>query len=399
MAMNAYVVDCVRSAGGKKNGALSGWHPVDLGAAVIDELVNRTKIPGAEVDDVICGCVSQVGAQGANVGRMIVLASKKLPTTVPGTVVDRQCGSSLQAIHFAAQAVMSGTQDVVIACGVENMSRVPIGASIVDGLKAGHGRPEESIGIQDNWGKGVAFSQFAGAELLAKKYELTRAELDQFGYESHVKAAKGIKEKKFVNEIVPLKGKDKEGKEIIHAQDEGVRFDVTLASMNKLAPLAKDGLITAATSSQICDGASAVLICNERGLKKLGLVPRAKISVLALGTCEPTIMLEGPIPATRNLLKKAGLTIDQIGLYEVNEAFAPVPVAWAKALKADMKKLNVNGGAIGNGHPLGASGCKLVATLINEMERRNERYGLVAICEGGGTANATLFELVPKSKF
>lgn len=360
----------------------------------MDELVTRAGIKGTDVEDVICGCVSQVGAQGANIGRMIVLASKKLPVEVPGTVVDRQCGSSLQAIHFAAQAVMSGTQDVVIACGVESMTKVPIGASIVDGLKAGHGRPEESVGIQANWGEGVAFSQFGGAELLAKKYNLTKAELDQFGYESHVKAAKAIKEGKFKDEIMPLKGKSKDGKEITHAQDEGVRFDVTLESMTKLKVLMEGGVITAATSSQICDGASAMLIVNERGLKRLGLKPRVKIHTLALAGSDPRIMLEGPIPATQAALKKAGLTIDQIGLYEVNEAFAPVPLAWIKALKADPKKMNVNGGAIALGHPLGSTGVKITGTLIKEMERRNERYGIVAICEGGGTSNATIFELV-----
>jgi len=392
MAMNAYVVECVRTAGGKKNGALSGWHPVDLGAAAINELVDRSKIPPAAVDDVICGCVSQVGAQGANLGRMCVLASK-LPVEVPGTVVDRQCGSSLQAIHFAAQAVMSGTNDVVIAMGVESMSRVPIGASIVDGLKAGHGRPEESLGIQKNWGEGVAFSQFAGAELLAKKYNLTKQELDEFGYKSHLNAAKAIKEGRFKKEVFPLKGKSKDGKEIVHDQDEGVRFDVTLDSMVKLKTLQEGGVISAATSSQICDGASAMLIVNERGLKKLGLKPRVKIVGLALAGSDPRIMLEGPIPATKHLMKTTGITLDQVGLYEVNEAFASVPLAWLKALNADPKKLNVNGGAIALGHPLGSTGVKITTTLINEMERRGERYGLVAICEGGGTSNATLFEL------
>jgi len=392
-SLNAYVVECVRTAGGKKNGALSGWHPVDLGAAAINEVLERTKIDPKAVDDVICGCVSQVGAQGANLGRMCVLASK-LPVEVPGTVVDRQCGSSLQAIHFAAQAVMSGTQDVVIAMGVESMSKVPIGASIVDGLKAGHGRPEQSTGIQKNWGEGVEFSQFAGAEMLAKKYGLTKQELDEFGYASHIKAAKAIKEGKFKKEIFALKGKTKEGQEFVHEQDEGVRGNVTLDSMLKLKTLVEGGVISAATSSQICDGASAMLIVNERGLKKLGLTPRVKIVGLGLAGSDPRVMLEGPIPATRNVLKQTGLTIDQIGLYEVNEAFAPVPMSWVKALKADPNKLNVNGGAIALGHPLGSTGVKITTTLINEMERRRERYGIVAICEGGGTANATIFELV-----
>jgi len=246
---------------------------------------------------------------------MAVLASKTLPVEVPATTVDRQCGSSLQAIHFAAQAVMSGTQDVVIACGIESMSQVPIGSNIVDGLKAGHGRSETSLGIQDNWGQGVQFSQFAGAERLAAKYGLKREELDRFGLESHQKAAAAIKAGKFDREIVPLKGKD--GK--MHTKDEGVRYDVTLESMQKLKALAPEGLITAATSSQICDGASAMLIVNERGLKRLGLKPRAKIHTISLAGSDPRIMLEGPIPATQAALKRAGLTIDQIGLYEVNE--------------------------------------------------------------------------------
>lgn len=383
----------MRTPGGKKNGALSGWHPVDLGAAAVDELVRRTGIKGSDVDDVICGCVSQVGAQGANVGRMVVLASKTLPVTVPGTVVDRQCGSSLQAIHFAAQAVMSGTQDVVIAMGVESMSMVPIGSSVVDGLKAGHGRAETSLGIQANWGQGVEFSQFKGAELLAAKYKLTKAELDEFGYASHIKAVAAQKAGHFAKEVFTLKGKSKEGQEIVHAKDEGVRPDVTLESMTKLKTLVPGGFLTAATSSQICDGSSAMLIVNENGLKKLGLKPRAKVYAMALAGSDPNIMLEGPIPATQNVLKKAGLTIDQIGLYEVNEAFASVPVAWMKALGADPKRMNVNGGAIALGHPLGSTGTKITATLINEMERRGERFGIVSICEGGGTSNSTIFEL------
>jgi len=379
---------------------------VDLGAAALDALTTRVsalprgkdgRIAEGVVDDVVCGCVSQVGAQGANVGRMAVLASRSLPVTVPGTTVDRQCGSSLQALHFAAQAVMSGTNDVVIAMGVEAMSQVPIGASVVDGLKAGHGRSEESKGIQANWGEGVQFSQFAGAELLAKKYALTREELDTFAFESHQKAVAAIKAGKFANEIFPLQGKTKDGKEVTVTQDEGVRPDTSLEGLAKLKVLAPNGIITAGVASQITDGSSAILVCNERGLKRLGLRPRAKIHTLALAGSDPRIMLEGPIPATQAALKRAGLTIDQIGLYEVNEAFAPVPLAWLKALKADPKKLNVNGGAIALGHPLGSTGTKITTTLVNEMEKRGERYGIVAICEGGGTANATVIELVPKA--
>jgi acetyl-CoA acetyltransferase family protein len=385
-------VDSVRTAGGKKNGALSKLHPADLGAIVIDALLDRNRVDGKHVDDVIVGCVSQVGAQSANIGRTMVLSSK-LPISDPGTTVDRQCGSSQQAVHFAAQAVMSGVQDVVIAAGVESMSQVPIGAAAADGLSAGHGHPFGGEIIQEKY-QGAAFSQFTGAELLAKKYNLTRRELDEFGWQSHVKAQKAIQAGHFRNEIVPVK--TPEGK--MHTQDEGVRMNAQIEQMTKLKTLAEGGIITAGTSSQICDGASAILICNEAGLKKLGLKPKAKIIQLALAGSDPVIMLEGPIPATQNALKKAGLSIRDIDLYEVNEAFAPVPVAWVKALGADFAKLNVNGGACALGHPLGGTGCKIMTTLVHEMERRGARYGLQAICEGGGTANATILERIPPTE-
>ena len=394
--LNAYIVAACRTAGGKKNGALSHIHPVDLGAMALDEVVRRAGIKGSDVDDVVCGCVSQVGAQGANIGRMMVLASKSLPVEVPGTTVDRQCGSSLQALQFAAQAVMSGTQDVVIACGVESMSQVPIGASIVDGLKAGHGRSETSVGIQKNWGENVQFSQFAGAERLAAKWKLTRKELDELAVLSHKNAAQAIKEGRFKAEVFPVKGKTKDGKEFDHVHDEGVRPETNMEGLTKLKPLAEGGMITAGTSSQICDGSSAILIVNERALKRLGLKPMAKIVGVALAGSDPRIMLEGPIPSTFNVLKKTGLTIDDIDLVEINEAFAPVPMSWLKATKCDPKKLNVNGGAMALGHPLGSSGTKLTTTLVYELERSKKRYGLVAICEGGGTANAMIIERIPK---
>jgi len=360
-------------------------------------LVDRNKIKPELIDDVIFGCVSQVGAQSGNIARNAILSSK-LPITVPGVTVDRQCGSGQQAMHFAAQAVMSGSQDIVIAGGVENMTMVPIGAGAVDGMKAGHGHPYESKGIQEAYPNDWNFSQFGGAELLAKKYDITREELDEFGCESVRRAVEATKNGHFKREIVPMKGSDKDGKPVDHVVDEGIRADTNLEGMKKLKLLNPDGgRHTAATSSQICDGAAALLVCNENGLKKLGLKPRAKIVAMALAGSDPVIMLEGPIPATRNVLKAAGMKLSDIDVFEVNEAFGAVPLAWAKALGADKKKLNVNGGAQALGHPLGATGAKLTATLINEMERRKVRYGLLAICEGGGTANATVFERVDTS--
>mmetsp|Transcript_13923 Transcript_13923/g.16164 ORF Transcript_13923/g.16164 Transcript_13923/m.16164 type:complete len:403 (+) Transcript_13923:48-1256(+) len=391
MPYGAYIVEAVRTAGGRKNGALREWHPADLGAVVCDELVVRSGIDGKEIDDVIFGCVSQVGAQAGNVGRNVVLASEKIPISVPGTTVDRQCGSSQQAIHFAAQAVMSGVQDVVIAGGVELMSTVPIGSNVADSFKLGRGIPGNAGGIQKKW-PGVKFSQFEGAELLAQEHNLTRKELDQFGYESQIKGHKATTAGKFKKEIVPVKGKSKSGEEIMHDKDEGIRPQVSLEAMNNLKPLKNGGVITAATSSQICDGAAALLICNEKGLKKLGLKPRARIVGLALAGADPVVMLGGPIPATKNVFKQTGLAMKDMDIYEVNEAFAPVPVAWAKALGADFNKLNVNGGACALGHPLGATGCKLMVTMLHELERRGGKYGLQAICEGGGTANATIIE-------
>eukprot|EP00924_Labyrinthula_sp_SR-Ha-C_P013999 augustus_masked-scaffold_5-processed-gene-20.23-mRNA-1 protein AED:0.01 eAED:0.01 QI:0/-1/0/1/-1/1/1/0/400 len=389
---SAYIVEAVRTAGGKKKGRLREWHPVDLAATCLDELVERTGIDGAQVDDVIMGCVDQVGAQSGNIGRYAVVASKKLPLSVPGTTVDRQCGSGQQALHFACQAVMSGVQDCVIAAGVEHMTKIPIGSNVMDGFKLGRGIASDSQGIQDKF-PDVHFSQFEGAELLAQKYNLTKEELDEFGYQSQIKAHKATQAGKFKDEIVVLKGVDKEGNPVEHATDEGIRPGVSLDAMKKLKTLKQGGLITAATSSQICDGAAAVMICNEAGLKKLGLKPRAKVIGLALAGDDPVVMLGAPIPATRNVFKQTGLTMDQMDLYEVNEAFASVPVAWAKELGADFGKLNVNGGACGLGHPLGATGVKIMTTLLYELEKRGGKYGLQAICEGGGTANATIIEI------
>merc|ERR1711865_104302 len=406
---NAYIVDCVRTAGGKAKGRLRDWHPISLGASVLDALVDRNGMDGALVDDVIVGCVMQVGAQAGNIGRNMVLASK-LPESVPGTAVDRQCGSSQQAIHFAAQAVMSGFNDVVIAAGVEHMTSVPIGANVADGFKAGHGLPVEDT-IKGKYGARLAerglkmFSQFEGAEILAEQYELTRDEMEDFALKSHQRAAAATEAGPFKNEIVPIMGKDREGLEVVHETDEGFRANIKIEQMQKLKPLKElqskgkvTGRVTAALASQICDGAAAVLICNEAGLKKLGLSAKARIVGMSLAGADPVVMLSGPIPATEKVFAQTGLTIDQMDLYEVNEAFAPVPLAWAKAVGADLNKLNVTGGAMALGHPLGGTGCKIMTTLIHALERTGGRYGVQAICEGGGTANATIIEMMPKSK-
>ena len=398
MPMDAYIVDCVRTAGGKRKGVLSKWHPADLGASVVDEVVRRSGVPPAAVEDVIVGCVSQIGSQAGNVGRNIVLASKVLPEAVPGTTVDRQCGSSQQALHFAAQAVMSGTQDVVIAAGVEIMTQVPIGSNISDGLKAGRGNPFVAKGFQANYskdGKMVMPSQFAGAEMLAKKYNLDRESVDRFGAESQQKALAATKAGIFKKEILVVEGQDgKTGEKVSVTADEGIRAGTTYEKLAGLKPMAEGGVLTPATSSQITDGASAVMICNERAVKKYGLKPRARIHALGLAGSDPVIMLEGPIPATKSVLAKAGMTIDDIDMYEVNEAFASVPMAWAKALGADPKKLNVSGGAIALGHALGSTGTRCMTTLVNGLERTGGRFGVQAICEGGGTANATIIERV-----
>ncbi|KAI9329386.1 acetyl-CoA C-acyltransferase [Zopfochytrium polystomum] len=400
MVYTAYIVEAVRTAGGRKNGRLSKWEPADLAGEVLKELVRRTQMDPALIDDVICGCVSQVGAQSSNIGRMAVLAAG-LPESVPGTTVDRQCGSSQQAVHFAAQAVMSGTQDIVVACGVEVMSKVPIGASVVDGLKGGHGRPEDSQGVKQRYGADIQFSQFEGAELVAKRYGVSRGEIEAFAAASHAKAVAATAAGKFKAEIVPVRGVDpKTGEAVVHAADEGIRAGTTVETLAKLPTLKPGGVMTAGSASQICDGAAAILIVNENGLRKLpkSVRARAKIHTLALAGSDPVMMLDGPIPATRTALKRAGLSIKDMDIYEVNEAFGSVPLAWAKEVGADLSKLNVNGGAMALGHPLGGTGAKIMTTLLYELERRGGRYGLQAICEGGGTANATIIERIPESE-
>jgi len=385
----AYIVATARTAGGKKGGRLAGWHPVDMAGQVLNTLVDRAKIDPAQVEDVIMGCVSQVGEQAINVARNAVLASK-LPESVPGTSVDRQCGSSQQALHFAAQAVMSGSMDVVIAAGVEAMTRVPMGLSAALPAKEGFGMYKSSK-MEERY-PGIMFSQFMGAEMIAKKYDLTKDELDAFAYESHRRAIAATQAGAFKDEIVPLEITTKDGTKELHTVDEGIRFDASLEGIKNVKLLAEGGRVTAATSSQICDGASGVIVVNEKGLKQLGVAPLARIVHMTVIGHDPVIMLEAPIPASQRALKKAGLSIDDIDLYEVNEAFAPVPVAWLRELKADPEKINVNGGAIALGHPLGGSGTKLMTTLVNALKQRGKKYGLQTMCEGGGLANVTIVE-------
>ncbi len=385
----AYIVGGVRTATGRKKGRLSKVHPVDLGAMVVDELVDRAGIAAERVDDLIFGVVSQVGAQAGNLGRNVAMSSK-LPLEVPGVTVDRQCGSSLQAMQFAAQAVMSETQDVVIAGGVEAMSTVEIGSNVRDGLAHGRGVPKGER-LEAGY-PGIRFSQFDGAELLAEKYDIPREQLDEFGLLSHQRAAHATQEGYFEREVLPVPIALENGAADSHVIDEGIRMNASIEAMRGLNPLREEGRITAGTASQISDGAAAVMIANDSAVAELGLEVRARIHSMAVVGSDPVIMLEGPIPATEKVLEKAGLSIADIDLYEVNEAFGSVPLAWAKALGADLDRLNVNGGAQALGHPLGATGAKLMVTLIHELERRGGRYGLIAICEGGGTANAMIIE-------
>jgi acetyl-CoA C-acetyltransferase/acetyl-CoA acyltransferase len=382
----AYICGAVRCAGGRKNGRLSRIHPIDLGAKVVDALVERAGIDPETVDDLIFGCVSQVGAQSSNVARNVCISSV-LGESVPGTSVDRQCGSGQQAIHFAAQAVMSGTQDIVIAGGVESMSQVPIGASIIDGYKADHGAPYgEAIQLRY---PGVQFSQFTGAEMLVEKYGITSDELAEFAFSSHMKAKQAVEEGRFEREIVPLEIELEDGTREMHTQDEGIRMEASLDAIRGLEPLQEGGVITAAMASQICDGASAVLVANKEAVEKYGLTPMARIVAMSVVGTDPVIMLEGPIKATEKVLEKAAMSMDDI---EVNEAFGSVPLAWSKGTGAKLEKLNVNGGAQALGHPLGGTGAKLMTTLVHELHRSGKRYGLLAICEGGGTANGTIVE-------
>ncbi|RUR69554.1 acetyl-CoA C-acyltransferase [Variovorax guangxiensis] len=387
----AFIVAAARTAGGRRNGRLAGWHPADLAAQVLDALVERTGADPALVEDVIMGCVDQAGEQSSNIARNAVLASK-LPESVPATSVDRQCGSSQQALHFAAQAVMSGTMDIVIAAGVESMTRVPMGMPVTLPLKNGLGfyvSPLMARRYPD-----VQFSQFTGAEMIARNYGIEKDELDRYALESHRRAIAATRAGHFEREIVPVAVRMADGAEPgeQHTVDEGIRFDATLESIAAVKLIAEGGRCTAATASQICDGASGLMVVNERGLKTLGVEPLARIHHMSVMGHDPVIMLEAPLPATQRALKKAGMKISDIDLYEVNEAFAPVPLAWLQTLDADPARLNVNGGAIALGHPLGASGTKLMTTLVHALGQRGKRYGLQTMCEGGGMANVTIVE-------
>ncbi|MGI4817762.1 MAG: acetyl-CoA C-acetyltransferase [Janthinobacterium lividum] len=385
----AYIVSAVRTAGGRKGGRLREWHPADLAGAVLDELVARSGVDPALIEDVIMGCVSQSGEQSNSVGRNAVLSSK-LPESVPAVTIDRQCGSSQQALHFAAQAVMSGTMDVVIAAGVESMTRVPMGSPQVLSLKAGLGG-STSPGMEARY-PGVVWSQFNGAQAIAEKHGFTREAMDQFSLESHQKAVRAIESGAFKDEILGLDGVDKEGNAVRHEADEGVRANASLEGLAGLQALMEGGAITAGNASQMCDGSAGLLVVNERGLKQLGVEPLARVHQMTVFGEDPVIMLEAPLNATKLALKRAGLSIGDIDLYEVNEAFASIPMAWAKAVGADPAKLNVNGGAIALGHPLGGTGAKLMTTLIHALRARGKKYGLQTMCEGGGLANVTIIE-------
>lgn len=387
---NAVIIDAVRTPGGKRNGSLKGWHPADLAAETLKALVNRTGIDPELIEDVIMGCVMQVAEQGLNVGRNAVLAAG-FPESVPATTIDRQCGSSQQAAHFAAQAVMSGVHDVVIAAGVEVMTRVPMGSSVVKGMGFPFG-PEVQKRYMD---RGGLVNQGISAEMIADQWNLSRENLDSFGLLSQQRAARATAEGRFEREIIPIEIMDDEGRPTgqFLRSDEGVRPGTTLDILGTLKPAFKEnGKVTAGNSSQITDGASAVLIMSEERANQLGLTPRARFHSFALAGVDPVTMLTGPIPATRKVLEKAKLSMSDIDLVEINEAFASVVLAWEKELHPDMEKVNVNGGAIALGHPLGASGTKLMATLLNELERTGGRYGLQTMCEGGGLANATIIE-------
>jgi acetyl-CoA C-acetyltransferase len=383
----AYIVEAVRTPGGRaRKGGLIDVHPADLGATVLNALVERTGVDPAAIEDVIVGCVTQAGEQAFAFGRNLVLASK-LPDSVPAVTIDRQCGSSQQALHFAAQAVMSGTQDIVIAAGCESMTRVPMMSNFTLHAQAGVGTGPWSNAIQDRYGV-AEFSQFHGAQAIADKYGFSREDMDAFALASHAKAAAAIDSGAFKSEIVAVTAPDGH----VFDTDDGVRRGGTMEAMAAVKTLEEGGTITAANASQMTDGASGVLVVGEAALKRFNLTPLARVVNLTVTAGDPVIMLEEPIPATRKALARAGMTLDDIDLFEVNEAFAAIPMAWLKALGADPAKLNVNGGAIALGHPLGASGTKLMSTLIHALRARGKRYGLQTMCEGGGIANVTIVE-------
>jgi acetyl-CoA acetyltransferase family protein len=381
---NAVIVDAIRTPLGRRNGRLSGWHPVDLAAHVLDTLVVRQDLDPAVVDDVIMGCVSQVGEQALNIGRNALLAAG-FPDTVPGTTVDRQCGSSQQALHFAAQGVIAGAYDVVIAAGVESMSRVPMGSSVLGADPFGSRLVAR---YPDLVPQGIS------AELIAEKWALSREELDEYALGSQQRAARATAEARFDRELVPVPVSI-DGTTTVMTEDEGIRPDTTAARLAALKPAFKpDGVVTAGNSSQISDGAAAVLITSEEAAARLGLTPRARVVAFALAGADPILMLTAPIPVTGRVLERARLGLDDVDRIEINEAFASVVLAWAREIRPDMERVNVNGGAIALGHPLGSSGARIMATLLCELERSGGRTGLQLMCEGGGLANATVIQRV-----
>jgi acetyl-CoA C-acetyltransferase len=378
----AFLIEAVRTPVGRRGGGLSQAHPADLGAHVLRALVERSGVDPAAVDDVIFGCVDTVGAQAGNIARTSWLAAG-LPEEVPGVTVDRQCGSSQQAVHFAAQAVMSGTTDLVVAGGVQNMSAIPIASAMTAGQALGFADPfSGSAGWQRRYGD-QEISQFRAAELIAAKWDLSRAELEAYALESHRRAVVAIDEGRFTREIVPYG---------TMGHDEGPRRDTSLAKMAALAPLTEGGRVTAALASQISDGAAALLVASARAVEALHLTPRARVHHLSVRAADPVYMLTGPIPATAHALRQTGLRPDDIDLVEINEAFAPVVLAWQRETGFPLDRVNVNGGAIALGHPLGATGARLMTTMLHELERTGGRYGLQTMCEGGGTANVTIIE-------
>jgi acetyl-CoA acyltransferase len=381
---NAVIVDAIRTPLGRRNGRLAGWHPVDLAAHVLGALMVRHDLDPAVVDDVIMGCVSQVGEQALNIGRNALLAAG-FPDSVPGTTVDRQCGSSQQALHFAAQGVIAGAYDVVIAAGVESMSRVPMGSSVLGADPFGSRLVAR---YPDLVPQGIS------AELIAEKWALSREELDEYAAGSQQRAARATAEARFDRELVPVPV-SVDGATTVMTEDEGIRPETTVARLAALKPAFKpDGVVTAGNSSQISDGAAAVLIASEEAAARLGLAPRARVRAFALAGSDPILMLTAPIPVTGRVLERAGLALDDVDRIEINEAFASVVLAWAREIRPDMERVNVNGGAIALGHPLGSSGARLMATLLCELERSDRRIGLQLMCEGGGLANATVIERV-----
>ena len=382
MTNEAYIIGAVRTPTGKKKGTLGAIHAADLGAHAIRALLERTGIDPNHVDDVIFGCVDQIGSQAGDIARTCWLAAG-LPDHVPGTTIDRQCGSSQQAVHFAAQAVMSGTQDLVVAGGVQTMNQIPISAAMLAGQAYGQPDPfSGSRGWRERYGT-QEVSQFRAAEMIAEKWHISRREMEEFALESNRRALAALEQGVFEREIAPLNGL---------SADETPRLGTTLEKMAQLQPLAPGGRITAAVASQIADGAAALLIASADAVRRYGLKPRARIHHMSVRGADPVWMLTAPIPATRHALAKAGMALDDIDLIEINEAFASVVLAWQRELNADMGRVNVNGGAIALGHPLGATGAKLMTTLLHELERRGVRFGLQTMCEGGGQANVTIIE-------